>query len=69
MALRVIPSTSTSTQFILLNGATPITLTAPTLQAVNSVDSYTQISLQNKSNTANASADFIAYGNNSTDVA
>lgn len=43
---------------------TPATLTNPTLQATSSVDNYTQISIQNKSATANASADLIAYPDN-----
>jgi len=51
---------------ITLNGAVPATLTNPTLQATNSVDNYTQISIQNKSATANASADIIAYPDNVT---
>lgn len=51
---------------ITLNGAVPATLTNPTLQATNSVDNYTQISIQNKSATANASADLIAYPDNVT---
>jgi len=46
------------------NGAQPAVLTNPTIQATNSVDNYTQISIQNKSATANASADLIAYPDN-----
>lgn len=43
---------------------TPTTLTNPTLQSTNSVDNFTQISIQNKNATVNASADIIAYPNN-----
>lgn len=50
----------------IIAGGTPAKLTNPTLQATNSVDNYTQISIQNKSATANASADLIAYPNNVT---
>lgn len=53
-------------QPITLNSASPATLTNPTLQATNTVDNYTQISIQNKSATANASADLICYPDNVT---
>jgi len=55
----------TTIQSITILG-TPATLTNPTLQATNSVNNYTQISIQNKSATANASADLIAYPDNVT---
>lgn len=45
-------------------GALPAVLTNPAIQGTNSVDNYTQVSLQNKSATANASADMIAYPDN-----
>lgn len=45
-------------------GALPATLTNPAIQGTNSVDNYTQISLQNKSATVNGSADLIAYPDN-----
>lgn len=47
-------------------GGVPATLTNPTFQATNLVDNYTQTSIQNKSATANASADHIAYPDNVT---
>jgi hypothetical protein len=53
-------------RFITLNGAVPATLTNPALQVTNSVDNYTQVSIQNKSATANASADIVAYPDNVT---
>lgn len=43
---------------------TPTTLTNPTIQSTNSVDNFTQISIQNKNATVNSSADIIAYPNN-----
>ncbi len=55
----------TTTQIITIAG-TPAVLTNPTLQATNSVDNYTQISIQNKSAGVNASADLIAYPDNVT---
>jgi hypothetical protein len=55
----------TVTQTLTIAG-TPATLTNPTLQATNSVNDYTQISIQNKSAGANASADLIAYPDNVT---
>jgi hypothetical protein len=54
-------TTGTITETI---AGTPTTLTNPSLQATNSVDNFTQISIQNKSATANSSADLIAYPNN-----
>lgn len=45
-------------------GAQPAALTNPTIQCTNSVGNYTQVSIQNKSATANASADLIAYPDN-----
>lgn len=52
-------------QSIVIAGV-PATLTNPTLQATNSVNNYTQISIQNKSAGVNASADLIAYPDNVT---
>lgn len=52
-------------QYLTLAG-TPATLTNPTFQATNSVNNYTQISIQNKSAGVNASADLIAYPDNVT---
>jgi hypothetical protein len=54
---------------VVLAGAAA-TLTNPLVQATNSVDNYTQDSVQNKSATANASADVITYPDNvvSTDL-
>lgn len=54
---------SSAVQTITLAG-TPAVLTNPTVQCTNSVDNYTQISIQNKSATANSSADLIAYPDN-----
>lgn len=45
---------------------TPLTLTNPTYQATNSIDNFTQASVQNKSATANSSADLIVYPDNNT---
>jgi hypothetical protein len=49
---------------------TPATLTNPIIQTTNSVDNYTQVATQNKSATANSSADHICYPDNvnSSDV-
>lgn len=52
-------------QSIVLAGV-PATLTNPAFQITNLVDNYTQISIQNKSATANSSADVIAYPDNVT---
>lgn len=41
-------------------------LTNPTYQATNSVNGYTQVSIQNRSTGVSASADFIAYPDNVT---
>lgn len=49
-----------------VGGGQPSTLTNPTYQATASVDNYTQIAIQNKSATANASADQICYPDNVT---
>jgi len=57
----------TSTASLTLNGATGTTLTAPVLQTVNSIDSFTQLAIQNKSATANGSADMIVYPDNNVD--
>lgn len=54
-----------TTQYLTIAG-TPAVLTNPTLQATNSVNNYTQISIQNKSSGVNASADLIAYPDNVT---
>jgi hypothetical protein len=48
---------------------TPIPLTGPTLQATNSLNNYTQISIINKLNGVNSSADVITYPDNGNDVA
>ncbi len=56
----------TTKQISAIVAGTPATLTNPTLQATNSVNNYTQISIQNKSAGANASADLIAYPDNVT---
>lgn len=68
--------TSALSAYALLSGATftglvkitvsgtPLSLTNPTLQATNSVDNFTQVSIQNKSSGVNASADMIAYPDN-----
>lgn len=53
----------TSTLSIVIGG-TPAVLTNPLLQATNSINDFTQISSQNKSAAANASADHIAYPDN-----
>jgi len=53
----------TAQQTLTLAG-TPAVLTNPTFQATNSVNNYTQISIQNKSAGVNASADLIAYPDN-----
>jgi len=45
---------------------TRTTLTNPALQAVNSVNNFTQEAIQNKSAGTSASADFIAYPDNNT---
>lgn len=50
--------------FSVILGGTPATLTNPGIQVTSSVDNYTQISIQNKSATANSSADIIAYPDN-----
>lgn len=50
----------------IIVAGTPATLTNPLLQTTNSVNDYTQISSQNKSAGANASADHIAYPDNVT---
>lgn len=57
----------TAREYITFNSATPATLTDPTLQATNSINGYTQLSIQNKNNGINSSADIIAYPNNVTD--
>lgn len=49
-----------------VGGGQPSTLTNPTYQATANVDNYTQIAIQNKSATANASADQICYPDNVT---
>lgn len=60
-------NTISDTWLLSINVAgTGTTLTNPNLQATNSVDNFTQISNQNKSATANSSADLIAYPNNNT---
>lgn len=56
--------TITGTLYVTLASATPAVLTQPTVQATNSVDNYTQVSIQNKSTGVNASADVIAYPDN-----
>lgn len=56
---------TTKQVFSTISGA-PVTLTNPTYQGTNSVDNYTQISIQNKSATANSSSDHIAYPDNIT---
>jgi hypothetical protein len=55
-----------ATVSIALNSATGTTLTAPLIQAVNSINSFTQVATQNMSAGSTASADFIAYPNNNT---
>ncbi|MEC5161713.1 MULTISPECIES: hypothetical protein [unclassified Janthinobacterium] len=47
-------------------GGAPATLTNPIVQTTHSVNDYTQVSTQNKSATANASADHICYPDNVT---
>lgn len=46
---------------------TGTTLTNPVYQATNSVNNFTQLSIQNKTAGVNSSADLIAYGDNNTD--
>jgi hypothetical protein len=55
--------TVSARQNITIAGS-PATLNNPTLQATNSVNDYTQISIQNKSAGVNSSADLIAYADN-----
>ena len=49
---------------VIVNSATPAILTSPTVQATNSVNGYTQMSIQNKSTGTSSSADLIAYPDN-----
>lgn len=58
-----VSSVGVNPQSIVLAG-TPATLTNPAFQVTNSVDNYTQISIQNKSATVNSSADVVAYPDN-----
>lgn len=56
-----------STGLLTINPAgTGTALTNPTLTATNSVNNFTQISIQNKTAGVNASADHIAYPDNNT---
>lgn len=48
------------------NGSTALTLTAPTMVAVDSGSSYAQAAIQNR--TATGSADWVAYPDNGTDA-
>lgn len=64
LPLQLTGGTLTGVLSITLVSAVPAVLTQPTLQATNSNDNYTQISIQNKSATANSSADLIAYPDN-----
>lgn len=54
----------TTREYITINSATPSTLDNPTLQATNSINGYTQLSIENKSAGTSSSADIIAYPNN-----
>jgi hypothetical protein len=63
LPLQLTGGTMTGILYVTIAG-TPATLTQPTVQATNSVDNYTQVSIQNKSATANSSADLIAYPDN-----
>ncbi len=56
--------TLTGVLYVTLNNASLAALTQPTLQATNSVNNYTQVSIQNQLAAANSSADMIAYPDN-----
>jgi hypothetical protein len=53
-------------QITIRIAGTPITLTNPNIQAVNSVNNFTQIANQNKTAGSSASADMICYPDNNT---
>lgn len=56
----------TAREYITINSATPLTTDNPTLQATNSINGYTQMSIQNRHSGANSSADIIAYSDGIT---
>lgn len=66
-AAQTFSGTQNFTGLLTVNPAgTGTTLTNPTIQNTNSVDNFTQVSIQNKSTGVNASADLIAYPDNNT---